>query len=159
MSATATYFFSITASAGPKNYASAVQDLVGHIKELPLIVKLRERGRLRKSLNGHLQIIDCQLSISISLMLYTKFGCHPQPTTTTTVLLLISRIKPSMDQVRQVEVRGGVQGQYRSPQVHCRSLQVTVGHPRVTRGNHRLNIGLFRLTPGHLIGYWSTQGW
>ena len=35
MSATATYFFSITASAGPKNYASAVQDLVGHIKELP----------------------------------------------------------------------------------------------------------------------------
>ena len=54
MSATATYFFSITASAGPKNYASAVQDLVGHIKELPLIVKLRERGRLRKSLNGHL---------------------------------------------------------------------------------------------------------
>ena len=36
MSATATYFFSITASAGPKNYASAVQDLVGHIKELPL---------------------------------------------------------------------------------------------------------------------------
>ena len=42
---------------------------------------------------------------------------------------------------------------------HCRSLQVNVGHPRVTSGNHRLNIGLFRLTPGHLIGYWSTQGW
>ena len=39
---------------------------------------------------------------------------------------------------------------------HCRSLKVTVDHPRVTRGNHRLNIGLFRLTPGHLIAYWLT---
>ena len=28
-------------------------------------------------------------------------------------------------------------------------------HPRVTRGNHRL----FRLSPGYLIGYWSTYGW
>ena len=28
--------------------------------------------------------------------------------------------------------------------------RVTVGHPRVTRGNHRLNIGLFRLTPGQV---------
>ena len=26
------------------------------------------------------------------------------------------------------------------------------GHCKVTRGNHRLNIGQFRLTPGHLIG-------
>ena len=32
----------------------------------------------------------------LSLMLYTKFGCHPPPP----VLLLISWIKPSMDQVR-----------------------------------------------------------
>ena len=96
-----------------------------------------------------------------------------------TILLLISRIRLIMDQVMWVEVRGGVQGQYWSPQGHCRSiqvtlgplqvtvghlrvtvshymslyrsLQVTVGHCRVTRGDHRLNIGQFRLTPGQLI--------
>ena len=34
----------------------------------------------------------------------------------------------------------------------CFILNVTVGHCKVTRGNHRLNIGQFRLTPGHLIG-------
>ena len=32
------------------------------------------------------------------------------------------------------------------------SIYVTVGHCRVTRGDHRLNIGQFMLTPGHLIG-------
>ena len=41
--------------------------------------KGRAKGRLRKSLKGHLSIIDCRLSISISLKLYTKFGCHPPP--------------------------------------------------------------------------------
>ena len=34
--------------------------------------------------------------VYLSLMLYTKFGCHPPPP----VLLLISRIKLIMDQVR-----------------------------------------------------------
>ena len=29
--------------------------------------------------------------------------------------------------------------------------RVNIGHLRVTRGNHRLSIGYFRLTPGHLI--------
>ena len=29
---------------------------------------------------------------------------------------------------------------------------VTVGQLRVTRDNHRVNIGQFRLTPGHIIG-------
>ena len=32
-------------------------------------------------------------------------------------------------------------------------MLVNIGHLRVTVGNHRLNIGQFRLTtPGHLVG-------
>ena len=38
-------------------------------------------------------------------------------------------------------------GQYRSLWGHCRS----VGHCRVTKGNHRLNIDQFMLTSCHLI--------
>ena len=30
--------------------------------------------------------------------------------------------------------------------------RVNIGYPRVTRGDHRLIIGQFRLTPGHIIG-------
>ena len=40
----------------------------------------------------------------LSLMLYTKFGCHHHLPGS----LLISRIKLFMGQVRYVEVRGGV---------------------------------------------------
>ena len=45
------------------------------------VVKLREREGLRVDSGCPLSIIDidCQLSISISLKLYTKFGCHLPP--------------------------------------------------------------------------------
>ena len=36
--------------------------------------------------------------------------------------------------------------------VNIGQLRVTVCHPRVSKGNHRLNVGLFRLIPGHLNG-------
>ena len=58
--------------------------------------KGRAKGRPRKVtqrsfIDGGWWMVDI-----LSLMLYTKFGCHPPSTKS----LLISRIKPSMDQVR-----------------------------------------------------------
>ena len=58
------------------------------------IVKLREREGQRVDLGNQLSIVDCRLSISISLKLYIKFGCHPPPPTHLPPgSLLISRIK------------------------------------------------------------------
>ena len=45
----------------------------------------------------------------LSLMLYTKFGCHPPPPTTTTTGSLNKWLdEPVRGQVRLVKVRGGV---------------------------------------------------
>ena len=59
--------------------------------------KGRAWGRLRKVtersfIDGGWWMVDI-----LSLMLYTKFGCHHLPSTAS---LLISRIRPSIDQVR-----------------------------------------------------------
>ena len=71
--------------------------------DIDFIVKLREReGQgvdLGRSLKGHLYIVDVDYCI-LSLMLYTKFGCHPPTHLPSTASLLISRIKSSMDQVK-----------------------------------------------------------
>ena len=47
-------------------------------KNEPVVVKLREREGKRVDSGSRLSIvdIDCQLSISISLKLYIKVGCH-----------------------------------------------------------------------------------
>ena len=50
----------------------------------------------------------------LSLMLYTKFGCHPPPPTTTGSLNKWLD-EPVRGQVRLVKVRGGVKGHYGSP--------------------------------------------
>ena len=50
--------------------------------KIGFIVKLREREGQRVDSGSRLsncQIVDCRLSISISLKLYTKVGCHPPP--------------------------------------------------------------------------------
>ena len=59
------------------------------IAKIDNIVKLREREGQRVDSGSPLSIIniDCRLSISISLKLYIKFGCHPPGG------ILISRIK------------------------------------------------------------------
>ena len=57
--------------------------------------KGRARGGPRKVTERSFMDGGWWMVVYLSLMLYIKFGCHPPP-----VLLLISRIKPSMDQVR-----------------------------------------------------------
>ena len=59
--------------------------------------KGRAKGRPRKVTQSSFIDGGWWMMDILSLMLYTKFGCHHH---LPTVLLLISRIKPSMDQVR-----------------------------------------------------------
>ena len=54
-----------------------------------------------------------------------------------------------MDQVEVGRGKRRCVGHLRVTVGHCRS---TVCHCKFTKGNQRLNIGQFRLTPGHLIG-------
>ena len=61
--------------------------------------KGRAKGRPRKVTQRSFMDCGWWMVDILSLMLYTKFGCHP-PTFLPTGSLLISRIKPSMDQVR-----------------------------------------------------------
>ena len=49
----------------------------------------------KKKMDGGWWMVDI-----LSLMLYTKFGCHPPTHPPSTVLLIISRIKLIMDQLR-----------------------------------------------------------
>ena len=65
---------------GPGRTAGAAREVrrlhYYRVNDIGLIVKLREREGQEVDSGSRLSIIDCWLSISISLMLYIKFGCH-----------------------------------------------------------------------------------
>jgi len=77
--------------------------MFGEFRTILTIVKLREREgqrgprkvTQRSFIDGGWWMVDI-----LSLMLYTKFGCHHHHHHHLPVLLIISRIKLSMDQVR-----------------------------------------------------------